>query len=238
MIKNIPHIAPINKPANKKYSIIIPAAGMGLRMKSYGPKSLIKIKGKTILEHQIKTISTSIKHFEIILVAGLEYDRVVRSVSKNIKVLFNKDYETNNVCSSVKIGLAQASYNDVIIINGDVVCNNNALSAPFGIESMMIIDSSDTMGHNEVGCTIHNNKVENVLYGLEPKWAQIVYFTGYELNSLKTLLNTDKHNNKFLFEIINHIIGCGGKFTSYAPKNIMAIDIDNSRDMKIAEGIV
>ena len=38
---------------SQKYSIIIPSAGMGKRMRSYGPKSLIKITPeKNIVENQ------------------------------------------------------------------------------------------------------------------------------------------------------------------------------------------
>ena len=34
-------------------SIIIPAAGVGRRMKSYGPKPLIKVGNSTIIKNQI-----------------------------------------------------------------------------------------------------------------------------------------------------------------------------------------
>ena len=37
-------------------SVIIPAAGMGRRMKSYGPKGLISLNGPSVLERQLKIV--------------------------------------------------------------------------------------------------------------------------------------------------------------------------------------
>jgi 2-C-methyl-D-erythritol 4-phosphate cytidylyltransferase len=46
-----------HRPSNReKYSIIIPAAGLGRRMKTYGPKSLTPIGNETILSKQLKII--------------------------------------------------------------------------------------------------------------------------------------------------------------------------------------
>jgi UDP-N-acetylglucosamine pyrophosphorylase len=53
MTKATRNISPIkNDIDGKELTVIIPAAGEGTRMKSYGPKSLIKIgKNLTILEN-------------------------------------------------------------------------------------------------------------------------------------------------------------------------------------------
>ena len=57
-IKNIKQQTPID--------IVIPAAGLGKRMKSYGPKSLIKIKQNlTIIENQFKIIKNTIPNANI-----------------------------------------------------------------------------------------------------------------------------------------------------------------------------
>ena len=47
---------------SQKYSIIIPSAGMGKRMRSYGPKSLIKITPeKNIVENHKYQVTMKIK---------------------------------------------------------------------------------------------------------------------------------------------------------------------------------
>ena len=50
-------------------SIIIPAAGVGRRMKSYGPKPLIKVGNSTIIKNQINLLRTYIDNSHIVLVA-------------------------------------------------------------------------------------------------------------------------------------------------------------------------
>ena len=49
-------------------SVIIPAAGMGRRMKSYGPKPLIKIGNSTIIKNQVSLLKSYIPNSNIILV--------------------------------------------------------------------------------------------------------------------------------------------------------------------------
>ena len=51
----IRYIKEINKPTD--IDIVIPAAGLGKRMKSYGAKPLIKIRGNTsIIDNQIRIL--------------------------------------------------------------------------------------------------------------------------------------------------------------------------------------
>ena len=49
-------------------NIIIPAAGMGRRMKSYGPKALIKIGSSTVINNQISILKTYFPDAHITLV--------------------------------------------------------------------------------------------------------------------------------------------------------------------------
>ena len=70
---------------SQRYSIIIPSAGMGKRMRSYGPKSLIKIApDKNIVENQIEIINNNFTNHEIILVCGFEADKLMNNTPKNI----------------------------------------------------------------------------------------------------------------------------------------------------------
>ena len=52
----------------EKINVIIPAAGIGRRMKSYGPKPLIKIGNSTIIKNQINLLQAYIPDINIVLV--------------------------------------------------------------------------------------------------------------------------------------------------------------------------
>ena len=219
-------------PAKDDYTIIIPAAAMGKRMKSYGPKNLLEISDNlTILDNQLNIINRVFKNrCEIIMVVGFQKEKFSNS-KKNMKIVYNDDYANNNVTKSIGIGLQHATTNNVIVIYGDLVFNINTFNAPFGYYSMLIIDKAGTMPQKQVGCTINKNIIEQVMYDLPNKWGQIAFFTGYELEVLKTLCANKKYDKYFGFETINEIIERDGVFVACSPKDMKIIDIDSSKDI-------
>jgi len=239
MTKATRNISFIHAPNNYKYSIIIPAAGQGLRMKSCGVKSLISLTSQiNVIQNQLNIIQNKFRSYEVILVTGFQSERLMKNTPNDIVKIENEHYEDTNVCRSIGIGLKAATTNKVIIIYGDLVFNKQALDVKFNKGSTLIIDSSNTMTDNEVGCTIDNGKIEQVLYDLPNKWAQIAYFTNTELELLKKLAY-DRNNDKLYgFELINEIINNGGEFTSIQPDGIRANDIDIPTDITIAQQII
>lgn len=212
-----------------KYSIIIPAAGMGRRMKIYGPKSLIAINKKhTILSKQLMSINACFRRNETFLVGGFEHNKLPHI--GGIKLLYNPEYERTNVLHSINIALKKIKNNKVIIIYGDLVFNKACLNLPFYKESAIVV--SNTMKDEEVGCVVQDGKLEHMFYGLPNKWSQIAFFTGKELELLRHIA----HNKMwFGFEAINEIITHGGNFKVFTPKNGRAVDIDCSYDLKLLD---
>jgi len=226
-------IAPSHRPSHRdKYTIIIPAAGMGRRMKTYGPKSLLPIStNECILEKQLVTINNTFKYYEVILIGGFEFKTLENKTPNGIKLIENKDYDTTNVLHSISLGLEAATTNKVLIIYGDLIFNQECLMAPFYKESCLIL--SDYMKSDEVGCVTNNHYVNHMFYQLDNKWAQIAFLTGKELEMLIQIAKDNPH--WFGFEAINSIIDNGGKFYSFKPKKANAIDIDSSVDLKVYE---
>lgn len=216
-------------------TVIIPAAGEGLRMKSYGPKSLIKLNNHlTLLEYQVKLIRKQFENPTIIVVAGHEFQRVMSHSPSDIIYIENERHATTNVVKSIGLGLRATLTNRVLILYGDLICNTAALKVSLNNESLVFIDTSDTMTENEVGCIINNNYVEHMLYDLPNKWAQIVYLTGKELALFRELAEHPEYERWYGFEALNHIIANNGKLKAVKPKNIKANDIDTSKDLSIA----
>jgi len=232
----IRHIKRIDEPA--PIDIIIPAAGLGKRMKSYGPKPLIKIKNDiTILDNQLRLLKKSVPISNIILVCGFQADVLMRNTPSNIIKIENEDYENNNVVRSIGIGL-RACMNDVMVVYGDLVFNDYCISAiDFNKSSMLACDN--IMDDQEVGCTVNNRGfVENMMYELDKKWGQITFFKGRELGMLKEVCWSPENNNIFGFEAINKIIDKGGKFLYCQHDKAKVIDIDTSKDLERVKEVI
>lgn len=231
---------PIHSPDTRRISIIIPAAGLGTRMKSYGPKSLIKIKDSTtIIENQLKYIFKYFYKPQVILVTGFKSEKIRNLLSnRRIEIVENEAWETTNVGHSIALGMSKIKHKNVILLNGDLVFNAWTLKVPFGMYSMMLVDKLGYMKDEEVGCLIANSNVINVMYDLPDKWAQIVYFTGKELELLKWHLARYEYSYHYTFEIINSIIADGGKFFAHSPPRMKITDIDSSKDLDLIPEIL
>ena len=226
---------------NEKYekiSVIIPAAGMGRRMKSYGPKPLIKIGNSTIIKNQIGLIQSYIPGAEIILIAGFKADKLMNETPSHIIKIENEGYEETNVVKSIGMGLRASTRPNNLVIYGDLVFNAITLQSLVLSESSLIANV-DTMGDREVGCVINEyDMVENIMYDLPQKWGQIAFFCHKELKLLKEMCWDRKNHKKFGFEIINSIIDKGGKFKCVKNKDIKIVDIDSSKDIPMAASIL
>ena len=171
--------------------MIIPAASFGNRMKSLGPKALIDIKDNlSILENQLKYIYRYLHKPEIVLIAGFEAAKIksVLRNRRNVKVVENEGWEDSNVVKSLRLGVEQATHKNLLTIYGDLVFNAWTLKLPIGPYSLIVSDRYGLMKEEEVGYVVHKNMLENMMYGLPNKWAQIAYFTGKEAEIFKQLL--------------------------------------------------
>lgn len=231
------NILPIRGTKTNRFSIIIPAAGMGLRMKSYGVKSLISLTPNVnLITHQLSIIRKTFVNSEIILVVGFEADKLIQKTPNDIIKIENEKYETTNVARSIGIGLNAATSENVLIIYGDLVFNDKALRIPL-TESLLIIDKNTMVG-DEVGCSVNDNRVDILSYELPQKWAQIVYLKNKELDLMRRICCNRLHDNLYGFEIINKVIDSGGTFLAYQPDKIKINDIDSSKDLLTIRSIL
>ena len=221
-------------------SVIIPAAGMGRRMKSYGPKPLIKIGNSTIIKNQVSLLQSYIPNSNIILVCGFRAEKLMNETPSHILKVENELYEQTNVVRSIAMGLRiSGDCSKVMVVYGDLVFNSETLRSISFKESSIIVTDS-TMGVDDVGCIIDesHHTLTNLMYDLPEKWGQISVFVNKELELLKQLCWDEKNNTKFGFEIINQILEKGGKFKCVQNSKIKIVDIDSSKDIPRAKEIL
>jgi len=223
------------KSSNNKndMAIIILSAGIGARIKSNEPRSLIKIGNKTLVEHQIDTINNTIDNQEIIGVFGYAIEKIIKKIAGKLRVVENQVYQETNNSESLRLAVNNTSKKNIMFLHGDLYFNDSVFSKLNYKKSFLIVDNKEMMKPKEIGVTIQNNKATILSYGLSTKWCQIAFMTGKELKILKNVLQKLQGSQKKLlsFEIINKMISMGANFECYEPNNMSILEIDCIKDL-------
>lgn len=215
-------------------SVAILCAGVGNRIKSYEPRSTIKIGNKMLLEHQIDVVDSCFKHPEIICVSGYSSQKIIKRFSDHVRIVENQLYETTNPSESIRLAFNNTCKNKFLFMHGDLWFNRDTLKNVSYDKSFVIIDTKKRFNTKEVGLTVGgNSKATFFSYGLETKWCQIAFFTGKEFKIAKNLFNKfETHDKKMLsFEILNKMISLGASFECYEPRNMKIVEIDRIKDI-------
>lgn len=214
-------------------SVAILSAGAGNKIKSYEPRSLLKVKEKRLVEHQMDTISNFFEKSEIITVVGCHANKVIKRVKSRSRVVENQIHDTTNSSESMRLAFNNAFYDNFMFIHGDILFNEAALNVDYS-KSFIITDSSKMIKDNEIGVTQINKELSILSYGLPVKWAQIAFFTGQEYKILNSIFNRFEHKEKkkLSFEIINQVVEKGGRFQCYEPAQMKLKEIDRIKDIE------
>jgi choline kinase len=226
----------------EEYSFVIVSAGVGRRMRSLGPKSLLKLtdRGLTIIENQINIIKDCFSRPEIVLVTGFESDKVMKNTPEDIIKIENENYETTNNLRSIGIGLRGATRDKVVVIYGDTVFNKELF---YGVNlscSSLIVETEEDnyMARNEIGCNVAEGMVQYLLPDVKNKWAQVAYFEGKELEIFRKICWSRRKFQCYGFEAINETIDKGGRFKAVSPRGMKVMDVDSSKDLAIARELI
>lgn len=222
------------KNNERDIAVIILSAGVGNRIKSNEPRSLLKIGDKALIEHQINTISCCVQNCEIIGVFGYNIEKIIKKISGKLRIVENQIYETTNNSESLRLAVNNTNKKNVLFIHGDLYFNQPTLKKLNFKKSFLLIDSKEMMKQKEIGVTIQNGKATILSYSLPTKWCQIAFFTGKELKILKSILNKLHGSQKKMmsFEIINKAISMGANFQCYEPDEMSILEIDCIKDLK------
>ena len=217
-------------------SIVIPAAGVGRRMKSYGAKGLINIGTATVLERQIKLLWKAYPFSEIIIVAGFQAGLVSERIRKKypVKIVRNYNYEESNVAHSIFLGIQASVNSQVLVVYGDLVFNYKTISKIADGQSKIVVDTRGRFGQEEVGVLFNDKIITNFSHGLKSKWAQIAYLTGKELRLFEDIASSIETEKWFGYEVVNKVIDNGGEMMPVEPSGMKVVEIDSPRDLSKA----
>lgn len=216
-----------------KATTIILGAGMSSRMKSYEPRSLIKLKNGLLIEHQVKTLREKYDG-DIILVTGYKTSKVTKKTKNlDVKIVENTNYQETGSFESLRLGLKATNADTIFVCHGDLYFDVETLDNIHN-ESFIVKDTYGQIPSREVGFIEHNGYVTNLSYGLPNKWGQMLYLVNNELSTLREicLRENKKFERKLLFEGINYLIDHGGRLAVKESPGSRIVEIDTIGDLK------
>ncbi len=219
--------------------IIIPCAGSGRRMKSYGAKALIPVaNGEKLILRQVRLIKQVFNQCDIIAVIGYEANRIRQQLPKEVSTIFNEEFEETNVAYSIALALEEIPEKEsVVIIFGDLVFDKSSLESIDISKSSVIVEKQDNPNREEeVGVNANKGKVVNFSYGIKNKWRHICHLKENERVKFGEIAMEPFRCKHFCFEVFNQMLleGCQlSAIESVCP----FVEIDSSKDILDGEKI-
>lgn len=210
--------------------VILLSAGQGRRIKSFGSKSLFNVGGKSLIEHQVEIISSTMPHADVIAVLGYELDRIYKVVPNSVRVVENTEYESSTSTKSAMIGIRACAKNDVLIINGDIWFNNKALEIVCG-ETSVLADEERQITDDKIGLATDRGYVSNFGFGMELMWGQMIYLHSGDID-LFSKICYDNKQEVIISEVFNTMISKGCEIKCVTPNKYKIVEIDTVRDLE------
>ena len=200
-----------------KISFIITCPYYDMGIKSLGSKCLLSTKRKKIIEKQCYAIERFCgdEDHEVILVNSIEHIKTQKFIEKKlpqIKYVYIDSDNINYAGSFIK-GLGLAKYPNVINIECGLVISSSSIkylkTANTDISVGCITNKHKQNLDIELGCTIEQNNISNMFFGLEHKYIGIFYIGENVKHFILDNYDFDSNKNKFMFELVNNCISQG-----------------------------
>lgn len=181
-------------------------------MKSKGCPALIKSnKQSTIIENQYHILSSLFNKLNITYVCGFDAKRLTEFIQEKgyeFNMVYNKQYDQYN--DGYSLNLASSSLNDetLILLGYQAVSNKIAKKINILRDHSSVFITNDNI-ESKVGCVIYDSNITTFSFGLDNYVHDIYYLDQKCSKYLQNLLSTNKYNNYFIFELLNHLIDSG-----------------------------
>lgn len=228
------------------FSIIIPAAGMGRRMKSFGPKSLIRLHNTTVIEKQLTLLQETYPKNDIVIVTGFEDVKVERYVEdwkgkvvgSKIKVVKNNHFQTTNVAKSICLGTEYCDKENYLIVYGDLVFNRETITGFRPTGSSVLLSKNGDFNREEIGAAVSGNQVTGFFYESKTKWSQIAYLKKDEMQAFVDIMDDPRVEKWFTFEVFNKMLEAQIHLAPYFNSHSKIVELDHSKDVFKAREMV
>lgn len=191
--------------AKKEYStdvcFVIIADRHTIGLKKFGPKSEIVYRNQTILSHQINAIKTVIPTAEIVVVVGMDREKIIAQYN-GVRFIENPFYETFGESESFRLALNATTSGKVCLVMGNVVINPNDIKL-MTVENSVSVANKTIKG--SVGIIEQNGIALSMTYKSNQTWNGMLYIEKELIEELKYKLRRSSKQFE-IHEVVNEII--------------------------------
>ncbi len=131
------------------YALIL-AAGIGSRLGAPLPKPLTQLaNGERILDRQLAQLRQRIDPERIVVVVGFKKELIMEA-HPSLLYLYNASFDVTNTAASLALALRKTADADVLMLNGDVVCDAQVLDRLLSANSSAMAVNQAAVGAEEV----------------------------------------------------------------------------------------
>jgi len=227
---------------------VILAAGINSRLKDVAkdfPKCLLKIGNTTILDYQIKLLTSicKLKLKDIYVIGGYKIEKLYYLKDLGIKLIYNSKFkEFNNIYSFY---LAKNFIDeDFILFNGDTLTHSEIVEyiVNSNYKTAFVVDNVKKLGEEEMKVLIKNNRIIKFGKEINPKIAHGEYIgvSKFSLNDATVIFNCiekllkEGKTNIWYENAINYALSRIDAFAIYT-NGLPWIEIDTPEDYEKAK---
>jgi len=221
---------------------VILSAGRGKRFHSlYLPKSLTPLVNKqTILDLQLDLLTQHIPFDDIILVVGYRKE-VMLELYPDLLFVYNPAFEEENTAKSLLRALRKIENENVLWMNGDVVCQPRVMEAIFKKKRSSLIVNKSPVGKEEVKYTTSSSgtirRLSKEVHNAQGEALGINLIMSKDLDCFKK--NLERCAKEDYFEkAIEYCIEEGVQFWPVVVGNDECTEVDFPEDLDKANEII
>ncbi|EIC20184.1 putative sugar nucleotidyltransferase [Thiorhodovibrio frisius] len=131
------------------YAVIL-AAGIGSRLGQPTPKPLTRLaNGERILDRQLSQLRALLDPERILVVVGFKKELIMEA-HPELLYLYNANFDVTNTAVSLALALRKTADADVLMLNGDVVCDAQVLQRLLRTKGSTMAVNQAPVGAEEV----------------------------------------------------------------------------------------
>ncbi|MBK5968585.1 MULTISPECIES: phosphocholine cytidylyltransferase family protein [Thiorhodovibrio] len=129
---------------------VILAAGIGARLGQRAPKPLTTLaNGQRIMDLQLQHVSRFVDRERILVVVGYKKELIMEA-HPELLFVYNPLFDTTNTAVSLRLALRKTGEADVLMLNGDVVCDQAVIARLLQAEPSAMAVNRAAVGAEEV----------------------------------------------------------------------------------------